>query len=146
MNWKNKYFLEDYRNHSFFFAEDFCVFVYFWLCWVSVAACKLSLVAESRGSSPLWCVGFLLLWLLLLCSAGSRCPGSVVVAHGPHCSEVRGIFPEQGSNPCVLHWQVDSQPPDHQGRPKSILSLTILKLFSEEVWAQCCACKNTLIK
>ena len=26
-----------------------------------------------------------------------------------------GIFPDQGSNPCPLHWQADSQPLCHQG-------------------------------
>ena len=26
-----------------------------------------------------------------------------------------GIFAGQGSNPCPLHWQADSQPLDHQG-------------------------------
>ena len=28
--------------------------------------------------------------------------------HGPSCSAARGIFPDQGSNPCPLHWQADS--------------------------------------
>ena len=40
---------------------------------------------------------------LLLRSTGSRCAGSVVVAHGPSCSAACGIFPDQGSNPCPLH-------------------------------------------
>ena len=39
----------------------------------------------------------------LVRSTGSRRAGSVVVAHGPSCSEARGIFPDQGSNPCPLH-------------------------------------------
>ena len=30
-----------------------------------------------------------------------------------------GIFPDQGSNPCPLHWQADSQPLRHQGSPHS---------------------------
>ena len=34
--------------------------------------------------------------------------GSVVVAHGLGCSEAYGIFPDQGLNPCPLHWQADS--------------------------------------
>ena len=34
--------------------------------------------------------------------------GSVVVAHGLSCSAARGIFPDQGLNPCPLHWQVGS--------------------------------------
>ena len=33
---------------------------------------------------------------------------SVVVAHGLSCSVACGIFPNQGLNPCSLHWQVDS--------------------------------------
>ena len=33
---------------------------------------------------------------------------SVVVAHGLSCSAACGILPDQGSNPCHLHWQADS--------------------------------------
>ena len=33
------------------------------------------------------------------------------------CSTACGIFPDQGSNPCPLHWQADSQPLHHQGSP-----------------------------
>ena len=33
---------------------------------------------------------------------------SVVVARGLSCSVACGIFPDQGSNPCPLHWQADS--------------------------------------
>ena len=40
------------------------------------------------------------------------------MAHGPSCSAACGIFPDQGSNPCPLHWQADSQPLRHQGSPK----------------------------
>ena len=39
------------------------------------------------------------------------------MAHGLSCSAACGIFPDQGSNPCPLHWQVDSQPVRHQGSP-----------------------------
>ena len=37
-----------------------------------------------------------------------QCEGSVSVAHGLSCSKACGIFPDQGSNPSPLHWQVDS--------------------------------------
>ena len=65
------------------------LFIYFWLCWVFVAARRLSLVAVSRGYSSLWCTGFSLRWLLLR-STGSRHVGfsscstraSVVAARG----------------------------------------------------------------
>ena len=43
--------------------------------------------------------------------------GSVAVAHRPSCSVTRGIFPDQGSNQCLLHWQADSLPLSHQGSP-----------------------------
>ena len=33
------------------------------------------------------------------------------------CSVAYGIFPDQGSNPCLLHWQADSLPLSHQGSP-----------------------------
>ena len=56
---------------------------------------------------------------LLLQSTGSRHAGSVVVAHGPSCSAACGIFPDQGLNPCPLHWQADSQPLCHQGSPST---------------------------
>ena len=55
---------------------------------------------------------------LSLRNTGSRRAGSVTVAHGPSCSAVCGIFPDQGSNPHPLHWQADSQPLRHQGSPE----------------------------
>ena len=55
--------------------------------------------------------------------------GSVVVAHGLCCSAACGIFLDQGSNPCSLHWQADSQPLRHQGSPRiKFLSLSSLAL------------------
>ena len=39
----------------------------------------------------------------------------MVVPHGLSCSVACGIFPDQGSNPCPLHRQTDSQPLRHQG-------------------------------
>ena len=39
------------------------------------------------------------------------------MAHGLSCSVACGIFPDQGPNPCPLHWQVDSQPLCHQRCP-----------------------------
>ena len=68
---------------------------------------------------------FLLFWLVgatLCCSIwASHCrgfscwaqavgAGSVVVAHGFTYPEACGIFQNQGSNPCPLHWQADSYP------------------------------------
>ena len=90
----------------------------FWLCWVFISVRGLPLVGASGGHSSLRCAGLSLSWPLLLQSTGSRHAGSVVVAHGPSCSAACGIFPDQGSNPCPLHWQADSQPLRHQGSPR----------------------------
>ena len=43
------------------------------------------------------------------------------MVHGLSCSAACGIFPDQGSNRCPLHWQADSQPLRHQGSPLFIL-------------------------
>ena len=71
----------------------------------------------SGGHSSSRCAGLSPSRPLLLRSTGSRRAGSVVVAHGPSCSAACGVLPDQGSNPCPLHWQADSQPLRHQGSP-----------------------------
>ena len=96
-----------------------------------------------RGCYPsLRCVGF--------SCCGAQAPGRVGFsscspqalghrlnscgAHGPSCSEACGIFLDQGSNPCLLHWQVDStaEPP---GKPQhSLLQGISLSLNSPLVW------------
>ena len=103
----------------FFFKEfHFYLFIYlFRLCWVFVSVRGLSLVEASGGHSSSRCARLSLSRPLLLWSAGSRRAGSAVVAHGPSCSAACGIFPDQGLNPCPLHWQADSQPLRHQGSP-----------------------------
>ena len=73
----------------------------------------------SGGHSSLRCAGPSLSRPLLLPSTGSRRAGSVIVAHGLCRSAACGILPGQGSNPCPLHWQADSQPLCHQGSPVS---------------------------
>ena len=119
--------LKHHNNDSFFFN------FYLWLCWVFVSAQGLSLVVTSRGHSSSRCAGLSLSRPLLLWSTGSRRAGSVVVAHGPSCSTVCGILPDQGSNPCPLHWQADSQPLRHQGSPIiMILKLKCGSVSSEE--------------
>ena len=64
---------------------------------------------SSSGAWASHCGGFS--W-----STGSR--ASVVAARGLSscgvCLEPRGIFPDQGLNPHLLHWQVDSLPLSHQ--------------------------------
>ena len=59
----------------------------------------------------LWVLG--LQWLLHV--------GSTVAALRLSCSLACGIFLDQGSNPCVLHWQADSLPLSHQGNPHTLI-------------------------
>ena len=71
-----------------------------------------------RGLVFMRCMGFPWHWLFLLQSTGSRVSGlqwqghvgSVVVEYGLCCSKACGIFPDQGLNLCLLHWQADSLP------------------------------------
>ena len=103
--------------NSFFFCSMFIYLFYLRLCWVFVSVRGLSLVAASGGHS--------LSRPLPLRSTRSRCAGSAIAAHGPSCSAACGILPDQGSNPCPLHWQADSQPLHHQGS----IFLINLKLY-----------------
>ena len=93
----------------------------FWLIWVFVSVRGLSPVVASGGHSSSRCAGLSPSRPLLLRSTGSRRAGSAVVAHGPSCCAACGIFPDQGPNPCPLHWQADSQPLRHQGSPSFLI-------------------------
>ena len=107
------------------------VFIYF-LAALGLQCCmSLSLVAASGCYSAVAVrSGFSLRWLLLLQSTGSRArrlqqlqlPGSRAQAQLLWCMGLVDprhvvIFPDQGSNPCLLHWQADSLPLSHQGSP-----------------------------
>ena len=92
----------------FIFFFTFIFLKIYWLidwllCWVFVSVLGLPVVVASGGYSSSQCAGLSLLWPLMLRSTGSRRAGSVVVAHGPSCSAACGIFPGQGTNPCLLH-------------------------------------------
>ena len=127
----------------FFFFLNIYLFIYFWLCWVFISVRGLSLVAASGGHSSSRCAGLSLSWPLLLRSTGSRRAGSVVVAHGPSCSAACGIFPDQGSNPCPLHWQADSQPLCHQGSPPFFNIRIFFKLLDSTCQTLCTICRYT---
>ena len=76
---------------------------------------------QERRLQQLWHAGSVVV------AHGLQSAGSVVVAHGPSCSAACGIFPDQGSNPCRLHWQADSQPLHHQGSPVSVFKVCLLQ-------------------
>ena len=100
------------------------------MCWVFVSVRRLSPVAASGGHSSLRCTGLSLSRPLLLWSTGSRRTGPAIVAHRPSCSAACGIFPDQGSNQCPLHWRADSQPLCHQGNPGLIFLMGLAVLYS----------------
>ena len=96
--------------------------IFFWLPWVFIAACRLSLAAASGGFSLVAEWRLLNAWLLLLQSHRLQylqltSAGSVIMAHRLSCSTACGIFPDQGLNPYPPpHWQVDSYPPVPPGK------------------------------
>ena len=54
---------------------------------------------------------------------------SVVAVYGLSCSAACGILPDQGPNPRTRHWQVDSEPVNHQGSPIPTLLMSHLDLW-----------------
>ena len=84
--------------------------------WLLIAVA--SLVAEHGLQAcrlqQLWCMGSVVVARGLQ-NIGSvvvahrlQSAGSVVVGHRLSCSAACGIFLDQGSNPCPLHWQAES--------------------------------------
>ena len=84
----------------------------------------------SHQGSPQTLINLFWASLGLCCSPGS----SLVVEHGLaasrlsscvscalSCSVACGIFLHEGSNPCLLQWQVDSDPLYHQGSPQATI-------------------------
>ena len=71
------------------------------------------------------CTGFslvVMLGLLIAVASLAAEHGLIAVVHRLRSSEACGIFPDQGSNPCLLHWQVDSLPLSHLGTTSPLIS------------------------
>ena len=77
------------------------------LIYLFICGCAGSLLLH-LGSSPLVEHGL------------SSVQTSRAVAHAPSCPAACGFFPDQGSNSCPLHWQVDFPLPDPQGSPPQV--------------------------
>ena len=107
----------------FLYLHLFILFIYyFWLRWVFVAGCRLSVVVMRLGggsrSSSLIALCKILIAVASLVTEKwapgimgcSSCGMRALSAHmhGPSCPVACGIFPDQGLNPYLLHWQVDS--------------------------------------
>ena len=87
--------------YFFFFLINLFIFIYLFLAALGLRCCARAF--SSCGSRASHCSGF--------SCGGAQALGaraSVVVVHRLSCSLACGIFPDQGSNPCPLHWQADS--------------------------------------
>ena len=89
------------------------LFIFGGLSLVFVAACGLSLIAVSQGSS-LFAMCQLLIVVASLVKNKLQSIGWEAVALRLSCPTAC-LIPDQGSNTCPLHWQADSSPLDHQG-------------------------------
>ena len=101
------YFLPFWELSFHWFCVCVCVCViysFIFDCTGSPLLCTGFLRLQRAGATLLQCSGCLLHWLLSLRSAGSGHMGP----QGLSCPTACGIFPDQGLNPCPLHWQADS--------------------------------------
>ena len=96
-------------------------------CWAS-----FSLVVKSGGDSWVAVCRPLTVAASLAVETGPQCAGfsgcrswalehSLFVVAGFSCCLTCRIFPNQGLNPCLLHWQADSLALNHQGSPTAPL-------------------------
>ena len=69
---------------------------------------RASSSCSERGRLFIAVRGVLIAVASLAAEHGLYRAGSVVVGHRLSCPAACGIFPDQGSNPCPLHWQADS--------------------------------------
>ena len=127
--WRPKAFLlKVYWSAAFFF---------FWLCWVycfkglffsygmRASHCSGSSCCRAQGLVHAGCSN---------CHSQAQSTGSIIVARGLCCSMACAIFPDQGSNLCLLHWLMDSLPLSHQESPDlMVLLLAIWKKFLSSV-------------
>ena len=112
-------------------------FIYVCLDVLGLCCCVgFFLVGASGDYSLLWCIGFSLLWLLVSQQGLQGAQASVAAACGLGSSGSQGLehrlnqlwctclvaprhgtFPDQASNPCILHWlrwlKMDSLPLSH---------------------------------
>ena len=130
------------------FKRYICIFIY---------GCAGSLLLP-WSSSPAEARGLLTARLSLAVEQGPQgVQASVVATRGLQdagsglwrtvsCSTARGIFPDQGLNPCPLCWQVDSLS-THKGSPcLSFYQLLKLKSWEEAPYGEACSRVTPFLK
>ena len=116
-----------YKDFTFILTFKNCIYVFFG-CTGALFLHRLFSSCGQKGYSLLIVVVHGILISRSTWSTGSRVQtlwlrhmGPAVVVNGLSCSEACGIFPDQGLNPCPLHWQGHSSPTSHQGSPCLLL-------------------------
>ena len=124
------------------------LFIYFWLCWVFIAAGKRGLLSNCCPQSS-HCCGFSCCgewpWghaVSVVVAPRLQTTSSIVVLHGPSSSKSFEIFPDQGSNLYLLHWQEDSI--SHQGSPElvDLKTFNIYLIYSSDYSCWCLKCSS----
>ena len=105
---------------SFFFLINF-YFLFLAMLGLHCFSSFFPLIAVRGGFSLVVVCGFLIVMASLV-APRLQSTGSVLVSRRLSYSTACGIFLDQGLNPCLLHWQVDSLPLSHQGSPLSLFS------------------------
>ena len=119
------------------------VFIYWFLAVLGLHCCMGFYLVAGSGDYSLVAVCSLLIvvnspvtkhrlqgtWASVVVAPGSQSTGSIGVVHGLSCSVACVIFPDQGSNPCLLHWQTNSLPLSHWGSPCPLPDLTSLSMI-----------------
>ena len=102
---------------------------YFFLVPLSLCCQESFLQLQQAGRWGEWGLLFLSVPQPLIVGGFSCCRAqalgalaSIVMVHGLSCSMACRIFPDQGLNPCPLHWQTNSYPLYHHGRSKQSLN------------------------
>ena len=120
---------------------DTLLFLFIYLFLVTLSLCCCAWTFSSCGKwGLLWntwashCSGFSCCRAWALGTQTSVVMGLVVVAHQLSCPVACGIFPDQGSNPHPLHWQLDSYLLYHQGNAGLLLKSAIPGPHPEPFW------------
>ena len=134
--------LQNFSTHLETQFDSVFIYLFIFVCAGSSLLHGLSLVVES-GSYSLAVVRGLLIKVAspvehglqgmqdsVVVAPRLQSIGLIVVTHGLTCSTTCEILPDQGLNPCFLHYQVDSLPLSHQGNSESFLTLKQYYNFS----------------
>ena len=122
-----------FERFWFFVCLFFVLFIYLFLAVLGLRFCARAFSScGKRGPLSIMVRGPLTIAASLV--AEHRLQARRLSSCGSRAQLLRGILPDQGSNPCPLHWQADSQPLRHQGSPHFLIflyvALPVLQCFT----------------